>query len=130
MLVSEIIESINVHPDQWTFTHEKCPIFIAACPCAWRDNGQGNTEVYSKETRWSHSDQKHVSRYQKYAPEVAVLRHVKGTTLVDFTPHDDKGWRIVDPKYVKVGWWAGRKLAKAIVELRKKKLTDSLMVTE
>lgn len=115
-IVNEIIVSMQTCPEDWQWN-------LSACENqkeGWESSTRGNTE----RTRFV----ERLNEWQRYHDGVDMyLVHRTGIVIYNPTKYDDNDWQLIKPEHHKLGWWARRKLRKAVKKLRLAKFQHTLL---
>lgn len=124
--VSHVIQSLKSDPNAWelqefeTITWKRCDRLHPDAEKRWCKKGQHDDyDVYPSRRYWHWA--RPVSKFS------FRLKHDdKKTVLLDADASDFTGWVIEKPTHVNIGWWASRRLSKAVRQWREYMLSHSL----
>lgn len=132
----EIIESMALHPESWKrkVITEK----FECCSSAYCKNRfSGWEQIYYDSNYWNApwdcaSCEKKFAKGTYsikciYKKEYISISHESGYVLMNDTPYDNKGWKIIEPAYINLGFFEERALRKAVVKLLKAQASQALL---
>lgn len=121
MITEEIIKSLKAHPERWrrvVVGGEKDGGYCKDCVKTQRWQ---KIEAYDHYyNRSCHHCRRDVHKLFRVADKRIQVCHDNGNIVLEnHTPETMRGWQVVKPEFIRIGWWEERKLRAAILDMMK-----------